>query len=115
MEREELSVRLRVCLWAAAWGLATPATVAPSFDLLPCCWLFPIGLVAPFGASDWTSPVATYGAIVGGWCLYLALSIYGLRQRRSPRYLLAYAILVALLALNAAGCRYEVSHMKIGC
>jgi hypothetical protein len=75
--------------------------------------LFPFGLAAPIGASRWNSKVAAYGTIIVGWSLYLALSIHGLRQQRA-RYFRIYAILLVLLALNVAGCRYEVAHIQLG-
>ena len=105
----------RVGLWFIAWGFAAVATVAPAFGLLFFCWLFPMGLVAPFGASDWTSPAATNGTLIIGWGLYLALSVYSLRQRQRARYMVAYTVLIALLILNVAGCRYQVAHFHIGC
>ena len=114
-EARTISKALRVSLWLTAWGLAASATVAPMFALLCICWLFPMGLAAPFGASEWASPAATYGTLIVGWSLYIALSVYGLKQRQRVRYLWAYAILIAFLVLNVAGCRYEMAHMKIGC
>jgi hypothetical protein len=114
-QAEAISKPMRVSLWFIAWGLAASATVAPAFALLLFCWLFPLGLAAPLGASDWTSPVATYGTLFAGWSLYITLSIFGLKQRQRARYFWAYSILLLLLAANAAGCRYEVTHMHLGC
>ena len=105
----------RVGLWLVACAVAAAATVAPSLTLLLFCWLFPMGLAAPFGASEWNSPVATYGTLAVGWSVYIGLSVYGLRQSRRAQYFAAYAILLALLVLNVAGCRYEVVHMKFNC
>ena len=110
-----LSRARRVGLWIIACGLAALATVVPSFPLLFFCWLFPMGLAAPFGASNWTSSAATNGTLIVGWGLYLVLTVYGLRQRERGRYLFAYGLLIALLILNVAGCRYEVAHIRFGC
>ncbi len=112
---DTISRKWRLVLWIIGWCLAASATVAPAFALLFFCWLFPMGLAAPFGASDWTSSVATYGTLLVGWGLYAGLSVYGLKQRRRVRYFWAYAILLVLLILNVAGCRYEATHIKIGC
>ena len=112
-EATPVSRERRVSLWLIAWGLAALATVAPTFGLLSFFWLFPMGLAAPFGASSWTSRVATNVTVIVGWCLYLALSVYGLRQRQRARYVVAYGVLIGLLILNAAGCRYEVAHIHI--
>src|SRR5262249_53005373 len=109
-----LSRARRVGLWAIAWGVAALATVAPAFPLLFFCWLFPMGLAAPVGASDWSSD-ATNVTLIVGWGLYLVLTIYGLRQQQRERYLFAYGLLIALLTLNVAGCRYEVAHIHFGC
>ena len=105
----------RVSLWLVAWALAALATVAPSFALLFYFWAFPIGLAAPLGASDWTSPLATKATLIVGWCLYAGVSVYGLRQRQRGRYVVAYGLLIGLLILNVGGCRYEVAHIHIGC
>jgi hypothetical protein len=87
------------------------------FGLVLFFWLFPVGLFAPFGGGDTTvdPPVGGYALLVGGWVLYIALSVYGLRQRQRVRYFWVYGVLVALLALNAAGCRYEMAHIHFGC
>ena len=115
VEARTISKPLRVGLWLIAWGVAASATVAPGFALLLFCWLFPMGLAAPLGASEWSSPVATYGTLIAGWSLYIGLSVYGLKQHQRVRYFWVYALLIALLVLNVAGCRYEVIHMKINC
>jgi hypothetical protein len=74
-----------------------------------------MGLAAPFGASNWSSAEASYGVMIIGWALYVALSIYAVRQQKRFHYFWAYTVLLALLALNVAGCRYEVAHIHLGC
>ena len=113
LETRTISRRLRVSLWLLAWSLAAAATVEAdpaSVPLLLFCWMFPMGLAAPFDSS-----VVSLSALIGGWALYIALSVHGLKQRQALRYFRVYAILVALLILNVAGCRYEQTHMHIGC
>jgi len=126
-EPSQLSKERKVALWLFAWILAGMATMAPgsiaslkdmvSLSIVLFCysWAFPAGLLAPFGSSDGNSPIPGIGLLIVGWSFYIGLTIYALRQRKSSRYFLIYAILVVLLALNAAGCRYEYTHIKINC
>jgi hypothetical protein len=114
-ETKPISKTLRVWLWLIVWVVAAAVMVGPVFAFLIFGWLFPIGLAAPFGAAQWTSPVATYGTLIVGWFGYIALSIHGLKQQQRGRYLRIYAILIALLALNVSGCRYEIAYMHFGC
>ena len=109
-----LSRGRRVSLWLIAWVTAGVATVVPNFILVFFCLLFPLGLAAPFGASDWDSSPANM-TIVIGWGVYIALSIYGLKQRQRARYMAAYILLIVFLILNVAGCRYEAAHIHINC
>ena len=114
-----ISKRLRVTLWLIAWVLVVIGIASFTPQLIPVIllyfFLFPMGLAAPIGASDWDSSVATFGTLIVGWSLYIALSVFGLKQQRRVRYFWIYVILIALLVLNAAGCRYEIAHMKINC
>jgi len=105
----------RVSLWLVAWGLGSIGDGCADFR--PSTFL----LVVPDGTR-----CAVWGVGLDITCshkrhtyyrlgVYLALSVYGLKQRQRTRYMVAYTILIALLIVNVAGCRYEVAHIHIGC
>ena len=110
---QEISRRLRVRLWLFAWSVALVATVIPVCISEPrflpvyviCVWKFPLGIAALAFQGRQNLPDGVFiGSILGGWILYIALSVYGLSQRRRARYFVSYAILCLLLFLNAVGC-----------
>jgi hypothetical protein len=92
---EEISKRLRVRLWLLAWSVALVATVIPVCISEPrflpvyvmCVWKFPVGTAALAFQGRQNLPEGVFiGSILGGWILYIALSVYGLSQRRRARY-----------------------------
>lgn len=113
----EISKRLRIRLWLIAWGVALAATPIPFCigspglfpDFLMSFWAFPIGTAKfVFPAHEDPPPGVFTCSIVGGWIFYIALTIYGLSQRRRARYFVVYAILCLLLILNAVGCNVNM-------
>ncbi len=105
----QISLRLRIGLWFAAWIIATIATIEGGFGLLLYSWMFPYGLLVLFTPKDWNPPINETVILIMGWALYVALTIIGLLQKRRVRYFIAFGILCVLLALNVIGCHVMIN------
>ena len=102
-------MRLRVSLWLVAWGVAFTVTSFPLCishpgqlpSIVKYAWIFPLGLVT-FVVPARQELIFT--SLIAGWLFYIALTVFGLLQRRRLRYFIVYAILCLLLILNVIGC-----------
>jgi hypothetical protein len=109
-----IALRWRITLWAAAWVVATIATVGTGLGYLLYAWMFPSGLVILFAPKDWDPPISETIILILGWAIYVGLTIYGLLQNRRVRYFVVFGILCVLLALNVAGCHVALSQPIMG-
>ncbi len=110
MPPEPMTLRWRVGLWLTACAAAGAAVLVPFPTLVFFIWAFPLGLVGVFVSSHGKSPGVTVLwlgptlILLAGWLCYLYLSIGLLSRQRFPRFVLLYAIFIALLVLNVTGC-----------
>ncbi len=95
-------------MWAAAWAVATVAMVLPYPWLLLFAWAFPFGLFVFILPTD-SDQIGGWLLLFVGWLLYIALTIYGLRQDRRTRFFVTYTVLCVLLILNVGGCHYNLN------
>lgn len=117
-EAAEIPMRRRIKLWLLAWAVAflavpvVPVVLYRQFFLVAVwfqliyCWTFPGGLFGMWFAAPPPSE-RHFGvwAILIGWLLYLALTVFGLRQKRRQAYFITYTVLCVLLATNVVGCQ----------
>ena len=85
---------IRWLLPTATWGLAT----------------FPVGLIAPWLSSPRSLTRYLLPVVVGGYALYVLLSVIAAWKRSHA----VLALLIGLLALNVVGCQFNASIVAIG-
>jgi len=103
-----ISLKARCWLWIAAWCVAFLALLVPMPFAWRSLWMFPLGLYQfmPRGSeTDWRDSPS---ALIFGWAVYAALTIYALRQIKRARYFASFALLCGLLLLNLAGCYHGI-------
>jgi hypothetical protein len=113
-EPSTISLRWRIILLIAVWGIATIATVEGGIALLLYAWMFPSGLLALFVPKDWDPPISEVVILIMGWALYVGLTAFTALQKRRTRYFIIFGILCALLALNVAGCHVMLREPIMG-
>ena len=93
--------------WIVAYVMFSQSVPLPS----PLLFFFPIGLMYWFG-SDFRSDSPVFPICVIIWICYGLLSSFVIGQTRRRPYLLLFGALLAILALNVAGCEFAIS--KVG-
>jgi hypothetical protein len=97
--------RIKVAAYVVAWLAALIAT-NPGGDLWSLVWMFPLGLVVFF------HPASSQGGwfeIIGATVLYVVHGVFYFRARSRRGTILLYALLIALLFCNVAGCRHTIN------
>ncbi len=90
-------VQLLACLWGGAVACALASgTIGGPGDLLDAVILFPMATLW-LVRVPWANPAI-------GWPLYAALTVAAGCVRKLENYVLLYAILGVLLAMNVVGC-----------
>jgi hypothetical protein len=67
-----------------------------------------------FPESLFFSERFSWPALIGGWAVYVILSILLLRTADTLRYLAWMGVLCVILVLNICGCSYSFHHARIG-
>lgn len=99
----EVPIRKRLILFGVAWlvaflvSLPNPLAIVFALPWLP---LFPYG----FGVL--LDPKLGQVVLILGWVLYIVLTVVIFGSGTKRWFYLFYAILVALLLVNAGGCHY---------
>lgn len=94
-------------LYFAAWGVLILATLANKPCDLRAAPGFPIGLLSILPKEEsilvawWAGPIA----ILGGWMIYVVLTVMMGLAERAGVFSLIYISFCVLLALNLAGCK----------
>jgi hypothetical protein len=104
-----ISPKSRRWLCFAAWVVAVVAMVIPDPRDAPLgilfAWTFPLGIFRLIFSPDERFGEAFGVAIlIGGWLFYGYLTILTLSQSRKGRFIIIYAVLCIILALNVVGC-----------
>ena len=105
----DISRRAKIWLWLAAWIIAALATAIPDPRVLLFAFLFPTGLLefVPENLGILEPPDSGYLWFLIVCILYIGLTITALLQSRRLWYFILYAVLCAILALNAVGCHIQ--------
>ena len=99
-QRSQIRLVYKIVAYAAAWIIALLLT-APG--MWPLAYMFPLGLIAIFNrhlAND-----GGWGVFFGLYLVYIVHGYFYFRSKTTLRTVMLYAILVALLTGNVAGCR----------
>jgi hypothetical protein len=113
---ETISAKHKNLCWWLAWLGAGLITMGPSrigFSALAISWMFPLGLLGVFDTPDANLPGPA--VLIAGWLIYIALTIFGLKEQNRSRFYLFYAVLITLLVFNATACRMEIKNFRPGC
>jgi hypothetical protein len=101
---KSLRLRYKIIAYVGAWAIALFAT-APG--MWPLAYMFPLGLIAVFDrhlAND-----GGWGVFIGLYVVYIVHGYSYFRSKTTTRTVILFAVLVALLTCNVAGCR-EMIH-----
>ena len=103
---ENPSRRVKIATFIVVWLVALYIT-DPRAKYWPLVYMFPLGLLRVFAPHD--LPIPGPVALVGGWAVYIAHSIFYFRAKTSRSWLACAALLVLLLAVNVGGCRAMIN------
>ena len=107
-DEPEMSLRARLLLCAMAWAAGLIVTL---LMVLPA----PMGVVLlPFFPEGLFPFLPRRVAGVVGWLTYLILTTFLLRSRTRTRFFVLFAVLCALLAVNAPGCKRIADKKNLG-
>ena len=105
--RRPIHPAVKWTLWLLAWGAVVLATISNDATDLRSAVGFPVGFygLLPEMPAIYVAWLGGCVAVVGGWILYIALSLAIHWANRMRSFSLWYIVFCVLLALNVVGCR----------